>query len=268
MLRPDAAASGSSAEFRAEFERIALPLGPARGGQGGFRALMGQVQDEVRSAINSGFGSDFATPAMNSAGAAWLASRGLPSAALSSETSGVTDLTGIAAQSLGAPDADQQAFLTTIAPWAEQTGQQLGVAPHLVAAHAALESGWGARPLRQADGSDTHNLFGIKAGSRWAGDSAAVLTTEYVEGSAVKQTERFRAYPDYASAFRDYAQMLQGNPRFAAALGTGTDARAFAEGLARGGYATDPAYANKLARVAGQIAAGQPPSSTPAAQRD
>jgi len=42
-------------------------------------------------------------------------------------------------------------------------------------------------------------------------------------------------------------------PRYRGALNVGSDARAFAQGLARGGYATDPAYADKLARVAARL---------------
>jgi flagellar protein FlgJ len=127
------------------------------------------------------------------------------------------------------------------------------VAPELVSAHAALESGWGQRPLRQAQGGDSHNLFGLKASGDWRGAATAVLTTEYEGGAALKKTERFRSYPDQASAFRDYAQVLLANPRYRAALNTGSDARAFAEGLARGGYATDPAYADKLTRLATRL---------------
>jgi flagellar protein FlgJ len=127
------------------------------------------------------------------------------------------------------------------------------VAPELVSAHAALESGWGQRPLKNSDGSSTHNLFGIKANAGWHGDVAESATTEYVGGAALKTSARFRAYPDQASAFRDYAQMLIDNPRFRGALGTGSNAQAFAQGLAKGGYATDPAYASKLARLAGKL---------------
>jgi flagellar protein FlgJ len=127
------------------------------------------------------------------------------------------------------------------------------VAPELVSAHAALESGWGQRPLRNTDGSSTYNLFGIKAGNNWHGGVAESATTEYMGGAALKTSARFRAYPDQASAFRDYAQMLIDNPRFRGALGAGNDAQAFASGLAKGGYATDPAYAAKLARLAGKL---------------
>ncbi|WP_332858835.1 glycoside hydrolase family 73 protein [Janthinobacterium svalbardensis] len=149
----------------------------------------------------------------------------------------------------------QQQFLASIKPWTEETGARLGVAPEIVAAHAALESGWGQRPLRQGTGADTNNLFGIKAGGKWQGDVASNVTTEYEAGSgtALKKTERFRSYPDQASAFRDYAQVLLDNPRYRAALNTGANAGAFAQGLARGGYATDPNYATKLTQLATRL---------------
>ena len=123
-----------------------------------------------------------------------------------------------------------------------------------------LESGGGAyrdanglrKPVRSGDAS-TNNLFGIKAGASWRGAVAAASTTEYEHGAMLRKTERFRAYPDTASAFRDYADLLTSNPRYQGALNTGSDARAFASGLAQGGYATDPHYADKLSKVAAQL---------------
>ena len=70
---------------------------------------------------------------------------------------------------------------------------------------------------------------------------------------ALKKTERFRSYPDAASAFRDFAQLVQTSPRYQGALNTGTDARAYADALARGGYATDPNYADKLVSVVNRL---------------
>ncbi len=148
-----------------------------------------------------------------------------------------------------------EGFVSDIAPHARQAAAQLGVAPHLVVAHAALESGWGKRNIRHRDGSDSYNLFGIKAGKEWTGKTADVLTTEYVNGKAVKKVERFRAYDNYGEAFADYARLLSNNNRYAGALNTGSNALAFARGLARGGYATDPAYAEKLASVAQRTSA-------------
>jgi peptidoglycan hydrolase FlgJ len=153
----------------------------------------------------------------------------------------------------GASPEQKRAFLDAIAPMAQRAAQRLGVAPELVAAHAALESGWGRRPLRAADGQSTHNLFGIKASGAWRGAAAEALTTEYEGGEARKTTQSFRRYDNLDQAFGDYASLLQSSPRYQDALRVGGDARAFAEGLARGGYATDPAYADKLVAVARQI---------------
>jgi flagellar protein FlgJ len=222
--------------------RATAPLGNGNRTGAGFGAMFDDVRGEVASFIQDG-GAAFASGATLSAeGRVW--------AARSQEASGAAGIVG-AADADTAPD--QQAFLDSIAPWAKEAADKLGVAPELVSAHAALESGWGRRPLRNNDGSSTHNLFGIKAGGAWRGAVADAATTEYVGGAALKTSARFRAYPDQASAFRDYAQMLIDNPRFRGALGAGSDAGAFAGALAKGGYATDPAYAAKLSRLAGKL---------------
>ncbi len=223
----------------------------AIGGSGaGFGSMFGEVQGEVAAYIQNGdpggFGSSGAA-GLSAEGAMWRArANGL----ISGETE-VEGAEGLAAVGVNTPE--QQAFLESIAPWAQQAAQQLGVAPELVAAHAALESGWGQRPLKNGSGASSHNLFGIKAGSGWEGAVNESATTEYVGGAAVKTRERFRSYPDAGAAFRDYARMLSENPRYQGALGVGSDARAFAQGLAKGGYATDPAYAAKLERLATKL---------------
>ncbi|MGW8392930.1 glycoside hydrolase family 73 protein [Pseudoduganella sp. HUAS MS19] len=148
------------------------------------------------------------------------------------------------------PGAAQQAFLAAIRPHAEAAAARLGVAPELVAAHAALESGWG----RHAPGN---NMFGIKAGGSWQGAVQALATLEVEDGVAHSRNERFRGYGDLAASFQDYAGLLLDNPRYRRALNTGSDAQAFALALQAGGYATDPAYADKLGRVAASIKAGQ-----------
>lgn len=240
----------------------ALPTAPTRpaaglggNGDGAFTRLFSQVESEVAQYIKQGDTSATAST-LNAEGAllrarveGWLPD--LPASTLMGQGEDAPH-EGDAqhGQPLTGNSPVQQAFLKNIAPWASQAAQQLGVAPELVAAHAALESGWGQRPLLGANGATSNNLFGIKAGASWRGAVSDAATTEYVNGSPVKTRERFRAYPDPASAFQDYAQMLLNNPRFRGVLNTGNDAHAFAQGLARGGYATDPAYATKLARLA------------------
>ncbi|MDX5362865.1 MAG: flagellar assembly peptidoglycan hydrolase FlgJ [Pseudazoarcus pumilus] len=141
-------------------------------------------------------------------------------------------------------------FVRKLRGEAEQAGRELGVPAHFLVAQAALETGWGRAELRRADGSTSHNLFNIKAGSGWKGDTVELPVTEYANGRAYTENARFRAYGSYAEAFRDYVSLLRDNPRYAEALGQQqpTD---FAQGLARGGYATDPQYADKLVRIIG-----------------
>jgi flagellar protein FlgJ len=112
-----------------------------------------------------------------------------------------------------------------------------------------LESGWGRRQILGADGKSSHNLFGIKAGAKWDGDIVNAATTEYSNGVPQNKREPFRAYASYAESFQDYAGLLQGN-RYREVLGQEGDAAGFARALQQAGYATDPMYASKLARVA------------------
>jgi flagellar protein FlgJ len=78
---------------------------------------------------------------------------------------------------------------------------------------------------------------------------ASVTTTEVVGGQPRKVVAKFRAYASYDESFRDYAQLMKDNPRYAQVVASGTSVQGFAQGLQRAGYATDPAYADKLTRV-------------------
>ena len=126
---------------------------------------------------------------------------------------------------------------------------QTGVPATFMVAQAAHESGWGQKEIRNADGSSSHNLFGIKAGAGWKGAVAEVTTTEYVDGQAQKVTAKFRSYATYADSFNDYAKLMKESPRYSPVLAQAGSAQGFAKGLQQAGYATDPAYADKLTRV-------------------
>ena len=144
---------------------------------------------------------------------------------------------------------------------------ETGIPATFMLAQSAHETGWGRKEIRHSDGSPSYNLFGIKAGANWQGPVAEVQTTEYVNGRAQKVVAKFRAYASYDESFADYARMMKDSPRYQAVAqkaasatasvgGSGTSstvaagsATAFARGLQRAGYATDPAYADKLTRV-------------------
>lgn len=237
MLRPDFAAARVSAELAREQARVALPSTPTPGDARRFDTLFDEVRREISAFIEQGA----ETSARPLSGAA----------ALSVE--GRALLARMPGDPQGVDREQQQAFLASIAPWARQTAERLGIEPELVAAHAALESGWGQRPVRDSDGATTHNLFGIKEGQGWTGDVVRALTTEMDSGYARARVEAFRSYASLGQAFGDYARLLLDNPRYAGAVNVGSDAAAFAAGLAQGLYATDPDYAQKIERVARQV---------------
>ena len=147
----------------------------------------------------------------------------------------------------------QSSFISELWPTARQAAQQLGVDPRNLIAQAALETNWGTRMPRDSSGRSSNNLFGMKAGSQWSGSAVTAGTQEYENGSAVSSTGQFRAYNSRAESFQDYVALLRSSPRYTAALNTGSDAHAFATALQRGGYATDPDYANKIATIAAGI---------------
>jgi flagellar protein FlgJ len=142
-----------------------------------------------------------------------------------------------------------RSFQEKLAAHANEAEQATGVPAKFMLGQAALETGWGKRVIHNRDGSTSHNLFGIKAGSGWKGKVATAVTTEYVNGHAHARVEKFRSYDSYADAFKDYANMLKSNPRYQKVLAHGGDAATFAHGLQRAGYATDPHYAAKLSKI-------------------
>ena len=156
---------------------------------------------------------------------------------------------GIAASFPNLPaGAGPRAFVEKVWPQAVEASRATGIPARFLVAQAALETGWGKFELKNADGTPSHNLFNITAGRSWSGDTVSTATTEYVNGAATRENARFRAYGSYADSFRDYANLIRNNPRYAAVVGQ-SDATAFARGLQAAGYATDPQYADKLARI-------------------
>jgi flagellar protein FlgJ len=156
------------------------------------------------------------------------------------------------ARSAGAP-ANVERFVARMLPAAQAASQASGVPAELILAQAALESGWGRREIRGDDGSQSFNVFGIKADRRWKGPVVEAATTEFVNGVAQPTRAAFRAYGSYEEAFADYAKFLSTNPRYAAVVGA-ADATQAAHGLQRAGYATDPDYGGKLVRIMKRIA--------------
>lgn len=143
----------------------------------------------------------------------------------------------------------QQQFVARLSGAAQQVAQEVGIPASYMLGQAGHETGWGRSEIKQADGSNSFNVFGIKAGKGWKGKVAEITTTEYINGQAQKVKAKFRAYDSYQDAFRDYARLISDSPRYAKVMDSLQSAQSFASGLQRAGYATDPQYASKLSRA-------------------
>ena len=149
--------------------------------------------------------------------------------------------------------ASADEFVATLLPMAQKAAARIGVDARYLVAQAALETGWGKSIIRDQDGSSSHNLFGIKTGSRWGGDSAKALTTEYENGKKVKEVAAFRSYDSFEQSFNDYVSFLQNNDRYSDALDSTQRPEQFMKELQQAGYATDPNYARKVSQIARQM---------------
>lgn len=144
--------------------------------------------------------------------------------------------------------AHVQQFMQALEAPAQAASDTTGVPSRLILAQAALETGWGRHEIATDDGRNSHNLFGIKAGSRWQGETTDVTTHEYIDGRRIEKVDSFRVYDSFEHALTDYGNLVGNNPRYSGVVNA-PDARRAAVALQQGGYATDPRYAAKLIDV-------------------
>ena len=142
-----------------------------------------------------------------------------------------------------------ESFVTNLWPLAVKAGDELGVDPKVILAQAALETGWGSAIKQTTNGTSSHNLFNIKAGSKWTGNTVAVNADEIINNQAVKEMSHFRAYESHADSFSDYVALLKNNSRYYNVLKQADDSFAYVKGLQDAGYATDPQYAEKIMKI-------------------
>ena len=156
---------------------------------------------------------------------------------------------GDTAPAAPAATTSPEAFVQRLLPHARRAARMLGVAPEVLIAQSALETGWGRHMMRDAGGQSSNNLFGIKATGGWSGDKVRVSTLEYRDGVARRETAAFRGYSDEAASFADYVRLIGDNPRYRQAVANADSPEGYLRGLQKAGYATDPAYADKILSI-------------------
>lgn len=137
----------------------------------------------------------------------------------------------------------QEQFIASIAEAAVDSADETGVPASVTIAQAILESYWGSSRLA----TQANNYFGIKAQTDVGTAGSVVFDVwEVIRGRNIMESQPFRAYNSVAESFADHGRFFVNNDRYASAMAARSDPRQFAREVNRDGYATDPAYANKL----------------------
>lgn len=121
-------------------------------------------------------------------------------------------------------------------------GEKYGIDPIILLAQSGHETAWGKRCI-------ANNMFGIKATPSWKGEVAEFVTHEYIRGRRVRIKARFRAYKSKLDSLEDYIRIVSTLSRYKEAWQHRHLYQVYFEKLVEGGYATDPAYAEKLKTV-------------------
>ncbi len=113
-----------------------------------------------------------------------------------------------------------------------------GVPACVTLGQGVLETMAGTSDLMQ----QANNHFGVKCGPNWVGES--------ITHDDEQKNECFRKYPSAADSYRDHSDHLKRNPRYAPLFTLSvTDYAAWAVGLKKCGYATNPQYAQQLVKI-------------------
>ena len=226
------------------------------------KTYQGMFDDQLSLELTKGHGlglADMLVRQLQRAGVAPAsgADPATPTSAAAPSSSGTIDTPSASASPI-ASAATQASFVQELWPQAQQAAQQLGVDPRSLIAQAALETDWGQRVPRTTAGQSSNNLFGVKASAGWTGARVTTGTHEVADGRTLATRGEFRAYGTRAQGLQDYVALLRTNPRYAAALNTGSNVNAFAAALQQGGYATDPNYARKVGAIAATLKSAGP----------
>jgi len=126
-------------------------------------------------------------------------------------------------------------YIRTFAPIALEEMEAYGIPASITLAQGLLESGAGSSNLVRK----SNNHFGIKCHTKWRGPSTTHDDDE--------KGECFRKYLHPRESYRDHSLFLANGSRYAFLFNyRTTDYKAWARGLKKAGYATDPKYPAKL----------------------
>lgn len=142
-----------------------------------------------------------------------------------------------------------RSYVKNYAYLAKELSVQTKIPAPLILAVAGLESGWGRSELAKS----ANNHFGIKIKKDWYGMSYCKNTLEYgnyYPDQPYLAQQCFKKYSYIRESYQDFGRYIQSKPYYRQLLYYPSwNYRAWAEGMQRNGYATDPEYANKVLRM-------------------
>lgn len=207
----------------------------------------GGLSDLIAAQLTRQMGANVVAPSKTNTPATNPAANALTAEPVARKTH--TELPRVGAKAPRGPTETQANFVRQHSDVANKIEKATGIPASFMLGQAGHETGWGQYQIKHKGGAPSFNLFGIKAGAGWTGKTADITTTEFVDGVAQKRVARFRAYDSFEDSFKDYARMITESPRYSKARQQTGSAHAFASGLQKAGYATDPDYAAKLSRA-------------------
>jgi len=170
-------------------------------------------------------------------------------------------------QSAGLPDLDKlmneqlpsnDSFRAVVGAVASEAKKR-GLDPSYYLAQIVLETGWGRSVPRLPNGQSSNNYAGLKYESvkTQVKGKTSTTTLEYLKGLPQTVRDAFAVFDTPGDFARVYFWYLLDSPsayRYKG-LEAARSAQEFGNILQKGGYATDPAYADKVAAAANSVVA-------------
>ena len=131
----------------------------------------------------------------------------------------------------------EEAYVVNYKDIAIEEMKRTGIPASITLAQGMIESDYGRSTLAR----EANNHFGIKCHSGWTGP------TVYHHDD--RRNECFRKYSRAEDSYYDHSDFLKSGSRYSFLFNySNTDYKAWAHGLKKAGYATNPDYANMLIR--------------------
>ena len=136
-------------------------------------------------------------------------------------------------------------YINQFGPIAVSEMSRTGIPASVKLAQGLLESDWGRSELSQF----AHNHFGIKCGGSWEGRTYYKVDDDYDKKGRLTES-CFRVFAGDEASYIAHSEFLLQNQRYGFLFEyDATDYKAWAKGLKKAGYATDPSYPSKIIGV-------------------